>query len=73
MCVCVCVCMCVYVCVCVCVCVLCSGCTDAFAQHIHMHQGVNQHEGMFMYSALNIVWAKRDSSLCNWYTSHIAE
>ena len=45
-------CVCVYVCVyvCVCVCVLCSGCTDAFAQHIHMHQGVNQHEGMFMYS-----------------------
>ena len=41
--------LCVCVCVCVCVCAVLRM-YRPFAQHIHMHQGVNQHEGMFMYS-----------------------
>ena len=60
MCVCVCVCVCVYASICT----LKNGKSSLTECILHMHKGVNQHEGMFMYSV-----SETDGK---WNISHIA-
>ena len=57
------------VCVCVCGCVLLRM-YRRIVLHIHMCKPTQGH--LHVIGELNIVWAMRDSNLCNCYSSHIA-
>ena len=58
-----------FVCVCVCGCVLLRM-YRRIVLHIHMCKPTQGH--LHVIGELNIVWAMRDSNLCNCYSSHIA-